>query len=291
MKINKFKKGVATLLLASTFAITPFAQEVVTEIFTPGIEAHANTTEANTESRKALNQALKDEVNSKKYAVEGGGTLTGAQLVQNGAILDSNYNRLTPKARQELITDMVQVAENEVAKTEKKQEDGNNISGDAITAQTQQTWIQEIQNHPGVGTRMLTDILQTVKPDFAAARYIFEPFAGPLNTLIALGVIMLMTFLTLTFVFDLSYINIALFQAAASKEGQEGFSLGSLISKEARTAVEDADGGKVPTWTYFKKRSIGLIVLGLCLLFFVQGEIYTIVGWLLDMLSGVLNLG
>lgn len=294
--VNKLKVGLLTALAATTFALAPVAEQVAGTVFEPTIEAHAvgETSTANKGSRKALNQVIKDKVNSKKYAVDGGGTLTGAQLVKDGDIIESNYNRLTAKARQNLITDMTQATTDAVAKTEKKQESGSRISGDAITAQTQQNWIQELQAHPGVGSRMLTDILQTVKPDYAGARYIIEPFAGPLNIAIAAVVIVLMTLLTLTFVIDLSFIYIPFFQAAASTEGggkDGGFAVGNLVSNEAKQAVKDADNGKAPAGTYFKKRFIGVALLGLCILFFAQGQVYVVTGWLLDLLSGILNLG
>lgn len=291
---RKIQAGLIAFITVGTLAIAPIVDTAVNTVFEPAITAYAvgEGSEVNSGSRKALNQAIKDKVNGNKYAVEGGGTLTGAQLVKDGDILETNYNRLTSKARQQLVTDMTQVTANEVAKTEKKQESGDNISQDAITQQTQQNWIQELQAHPGVGSRMLTDILQTIQPDYASARYIIEPFSGLFNTLIAVLVILLMTFLTLTFVLDLSYINISWFQAMASAEsGNGGFSASSLVSQEAKQAVQDADGGKVPTWTYFKKRLIGVGVLSLCLLFFVQAQVFQLVGFVLDLFSGILNLG
>lgn len=300
MSIKNLKVGLLGLIAVTTLGIAPTLDNAGLQVTAnaESITAYAadgDASEANKGSRDELNQKISEGVNQNKYAVEGGGTLTGAQLVEKGDIVESNYNRLTSKSRQQLVTDMVQTTTDEVAKTEKKQEQGETVGPSAITAQTQQNWIQEIQAHPGVGTRMLTDILQTVKPDYNSARYIFEPFAGPLNTLIALGVIVLMTLLTLTFVIDLSYIHIPFFQGMVDGGGnggggEGGFSVSSIVSKEAKDAVQN-DNGKSPAGAYFKKRAFGVIVLGFCILFFAQGQIFVIVGWILDIVSGILNIG
>ena len=68
-----------------------------------------------------------------------------------------------------------------------------------------------------------------------------------------------------------------------------------LISTEAQKAVEvshnDGQNGefKAAVGIYFKYRWKGLVILGICLLYLVQGQIWTFVAWIIDLLSGFLG--
>lgn len=309
MNVKNVKMGLASLFLATSLmgasgAVTSAVQ--APNLITTTQVVHAADTDgagaSNTASRQDLNGKIADAVNANKYEVSGGGTITGSQLVKDGDIIDSNYDKLTASGKQKLVQDMVQTSKNEVAKTEKKAEDGQTPGESAITDQTQQDWIQQLQSHPGVGTRMLTDILSTVKPDYNTARYILEPFAGPVNTIIAILVIVVMMGLTITFAIDLAYMYIPMFQAMADNGSGggsgsggggsgsgESFSVGGLVSKDAKDAIQN-ESGKNPAMQYFKSRIVGTIILGLCILFLAQGKIFVIVGWILDLVSGVLHI-
>lgn len=259
---------------------------------------HADDTQvANDASRKELNTSIRDNVNKNKYDVEGGGTITGSQLVKDGDIISVNYDKLTGSAKQKLVTDMVTTAKTEAKKTEdKQQKEGKEPSEGAISDQTVSDWIQQIQSNPGVGSKMLTQTLQDVKPDYNKASYIMQPFKGPINTLIAFVVIAVMLLLTLTFAIDLAYLYIPMFNAMASSENSESggaktMKPSSWVSREAQTAYEEASDGKNSAILYFKKRIIGCLMLGMCIMFFAQGQIFTIVGWIMDLVSGMLHLG
>lgn len=265
-----------------------------------GTEVHAEIDGdvANSASRKELNNAIRDEVNKNKYNVEGGGTITGSQLVKDGDIISINYDKLTGKSQQKLVNDMVQVAKNEAQKTEDKfQKEGTEPSEGAISDQTVSDWISEIQNNPGVGSKMLAQTLQDVKPDYNKASYIMQPFKGPINTLIAFVVIAVMLFLTLTFAIDLAFLYIPAFNAMAGddggtdKNGNKAFKPSSWVSREAKQAYSDTEQGGNSAWAYAKKRWVGCLMLGLCIMFFAQGEIFTIVGWIMDLVSGILRIG
>lgn len=295
---KKAKMSFVALASLGIVALSPVGGVVGNVFNEPVIALAANDDTAqgvNEASRKELNNRINEYCAKNKYPVDGGGTLSGSQLVSNGDIIESNYNRLTKKGKQQLVTDMTQAVTNAVDQTQKQQEEGKNLPSDAITEQTKQNWIQQLQSNPGVGSRMLTDILQQVKPDYAGARYIFEPFAGPINIAIAFVVIIVMSLLALTFAIDLAFMYIPFFQAVAGdgNGGGDGkFKVGNLVSNEAKHAVQSSNNGeKNPATVYFKSRLFGVILLGLCILFFAQGQVYTLVSWVLDLVSGFLNLG
>lgn len=81
--------------------------------------------------------------------------------------------------------------------------------------------------------------------------------------------------------------------------GNKKGGLSGVISKEAKAACKAADGGaggqggdgsyKAAVGIYFKYRWKGLVLLGICLLYLVQGQIYSFVGWIIDLFSGFLG--
>jgi hypothetical protein len=104
---------------------------------------------------------------------------------------------------------------------------------------------------------------------------------------------------------DIAFITIPAFQLAlgADGSGQGGSDnsnkMNRIISSEARKAVEAQGGGqggggqsgddKQALGIYFKKRWKGLVLLGICLLYLVQGQIYALVAWIINLMSGFLG--
>lgn len=225
---------------------------------------------------------------NKTYPKEGGGSYKYSELVDDGYV-NGNFTELTSKGKESLLTDMNTYAESAV------KENSN------ITNQTKTTWLTNLQQCNGVGTQLMNTILQNTKPDYATANRIYEPFSGIVGTCLALGAILIMAFLGITMVLDLSYIGIPAFRMMVGgddKGGKDGKP--KFISWEAVSAVTQAEGGnggsgqdgsgnKVAVGIYFKKRVIMLIVLGVCLLYLISGQIYTLVSWILDLVSGFLG--
>lgn len=315
-KANSFKRLLCGSALALSLFVgggTAYGQvthqslgQVVGNVTT--VTAHAdnlnNDTDAGSsqtvsdQSTKNLQDGVTNAVKNKKYPTQGGGYMNGSNVVHKGDIIDSNYDQLTDSGKQAVVGDMVANAKGQAKKTAAKQESGGSTSSGAVTDQTVTNWIQQIQDHPGVGAKMLTTTLQDVKPDYSSASYIIQPFKGPLNTAIAVIVILVMFGLTFTFAVDLAYLYIPLFNSSvdegsggSDQNGNKLMKPSSWVSRDARKAYEETDSdGKNPAISYFKKRFVGCIMLGLCILFFAQGKIFQIVGWILDLVSGVLHL-
>ena len=242
-------------------------------------------------AQERLRSSVDDEIANNKYVSESGDTIPGSQLVKNG-ITTSRFTELTSKEKQRLIDDMT----NAVSAQQSK--DVENDANNPVTDDTVTNWLQELQQQPGVGSKLLGNITTQIKPDYVTAQRIMEPFNGPLNTIIALGAILLMTMLTVTFVADLSYLNVPVFQSfivSSMKEGGGGGRYTNFfVGREALQAIEESENSsngkaKNPNGIYFKKRIIGLALLGICLLYLIQGQIFILVGMLMDLLGGFLE--
>lgn len=229
------------------------------------------------------------------YDKEGGGTLMGSELfVSNGTSYDldeDKFNQLTSSAQAELIEDIKRASESSV-------ENNADVSEDTV-----QSWFKELQSLDGVGSKLMSTILSNTKPDFVTANKIYEPFSGIVGTVLGILSILLMAFLGIVMVLDISYIALPPMRmfvgestGRGSKDGNPGGIKSNLISNDAVYAVkvaEESDGHdgskKQALGVYLKRRIPMLILLGVCLLYLVQGQIYTLVSWILDLVSGFLG--
>lgn len=165
-------------------------------------------------------------------------------------------------------------------------------------------WMTQIEQQDGIGSRLITTLMKNTKPDFATANQLYEPFSGVVGTALGVLAILLMAALALVMVLDLSYIAIPfvrnMLDGGSDGQGQGGGVKSKFVSWEAYNAVQQVEAGggasgqqggqnKTAIGIYFKQRVIMLLILGICLLYLVQGEIFTLVGYFMDLVSGFLG--
>lgn len=246
-------------------------------------------------------------VASNRYKMSSGGTIlyvslwnTGAAADQSADLFTSDFDGLTAGAKQDFLKDVFTVANAKV-----DSDDINGIVGvSAVTSETVTDMTNVMQQQTGMGASLLASLLQNTKPDYTTANRIYEPFSGVVGTILGIIAIVIMAALGITMALDLAYITIPAFQMAmgGSDEqgnGAKGKGIGGFISQEAKSAVKAADGGqggqsgdgsyKAAVGIYFKYRWKGLVLLGVCLLYLVQGQIYSFVAWFIDLFSGLLG--
>lgn len=259
------------------------------------LPAHA---EGDSKAQQNLSTEVHTVISSNSYEMEGGGTLKGSQLLvksENGLYdLDkTEYAKLNSKGRNALASDIVNATNDAVENGEKT----------GVTEETASNWLKHLQQNPGFGSKILQETLKNTGPDFVTANQIYQPFSGLISTILGLGAILIFAFLGLVIVCDIAYITIPPFRLVMGGDSDGGGGMGGggggakskLVSAQAVNAVqaEENSGGdgkqKSALGTYFKTRIVSLIVLGLCLVYLIQGQIYVLIGWLLDLLNGFLG--
>jgi hypothetical protein len=246
---------------------------------------------------KNLGKSVKSAVGSNSYSYSGGGNTTGNTLLQTDSstghmtIDESEFNKLSSSEQQRFLSDVVD-ASNTVA----------DKGTGGVDESTVQNWWKELQQKNGVGSKFMTVLLQDTKPDFVAANAIWKPFSGPVGVALGLGAVIIMSLIGIVIVADIAYIALPPVRIFAAEEG--GGNGGKknirsyLFSYEATNAVKIAENGggnggsgesKQALGIYFKRRVWMLIILGICLMYLVNGQIYTLVGWILDLVSGFLH--
>lgn len=253
-------------------------------------------TQTNSEiAKNALTTGVQAELQNNSYSTNGGGSYSGSDLfdsVSDGYDLnESKFNELTSSAQTQLVSDIAD------ASYKVKEED---TSGD-ITDDTINNWWKQLQTKKGAGSKFLNVILENTKPDFVTANQIYSPFSGIVGTVMGLIAVLGMGLLGIVLVADIFYIVLPPVQLLVPDEaqgtgrgGRRGVS--KIFSDDAiyavRVAQDSEDGGgnkKQALGVYFKRRVVMLIILGICLLYLVSGSIYTLVGMILDLVSGFIG--
>lgn len=268
-------------------------------VFASAMPANAK---GDSQAQQNLSTEVHTVISSKEYEMEGGGTLKGSQLLvksENGMydLEKSEYEKLNSKGRNALASDIVDATNDAV--------DNGDKTG--VTDETASNWLKHLQQNPGFGSKILQETLKNTGPDFVTANQIYQPFSGLISTLLGLGAILIFAVLGIVIVADIAYITIPPFRMITGGDdgggggggmhggGGGGGGKSKIVSTQAINAVqaEENSGGdgkqKSALGTYFKTRIMSLVVLGLCLVYLIQGQIYVLIGWILDLLNGFLG--
>ena len=241
-----------------------------------------------------LATSIYDSVSDNMYTASGGGNYKGSDIVDNDTgLVNDHYTELTSKSRQQLLNDMNKAADERVAKDK-----GEDPSSSTVTADTKNNWLVNLQKCDGVGSQLLTTVLANTKPDFVTANQIYQPFSGLVGTLLGLGAVLLFAAVAIVMVLDISYMAIPFIRTIGTDDSGSQ-KRPNWVSYEAYYAIQQAEGGegggntkgagKQALGIYLKKRIGMLVLLGICLLYLIQGQIFTFVGWVLDLVSGFIG--
>ena len=251
-----------------------------------------------------LSTKVQSVLSSKQYKAEGGGKISGSDLFTgwdydsgsavtgvgnntSGYTVDeSNFSKLTGAAQSEFVKDIAKESYNTVD------------SVDGVDEDTVENWWKDLQTRDGLGSKFLNVVLENTKPDFVSANRIYKPFSGLIGTVMGLIAVVGMGLLGVVLVADIFYIVIPPIRMLVSEnEDTKGgkFAKSKVFSADAIYAIKvaeegDGDGNKKQALgIYLGRRVPMLILLGICLLYLVSGNIYTLVGMILDLVSGFLG--
>jgi len=230
------------------------------------------------------------EVKDKKYKKTGGGTVTYGDLFTSDGLINENlFLQLTSKEQSNFVSD---VANRSMAAAHSSTNAG-------VTEETVEDWWKELQSIDGVGSKFMGTILENTKPDWVSANRIYKPFSGIVGTVLGLIAVVGMGFLGIVLVADIFYITIPpirMFVAAEGDKDGTKIPVSKIFSHDAMYAVqvsEDSKEGngspKQALGVYFTRRVPMLILLGICLMYLVQGQIYVLVSMVLDLVSGFIG--
>lgn len=250
------------------------------------------------ESQQAQNELqsyVKTEVAGNIYTLDGGGTITGNDLL----VLNDNtrqyeidgvrFSQLETDDQRQFISDITTSA-NYAA------DPANPSKSPIVTDQTVTNWFRALQDTPGVGSRMLSEMMGATAPDFIGAQQILSPFQKGLNIILGIIGVIIMLGLSFTILLDVAYMVVPFVRSAIgdgdSGSGDKGGKVKKVfsVSTDARNAMKKADSEDGSTSSallkYLWSRSFGLLVLGVLLVLLVNGSLFNLVGVVMDLTSG-----
>jgi hypothetical protein len=261
-----------------------------------------------------------NNLQSKTYPVKDGGyylysELIGSTLAGNEIVDENKFNQLTTGSKQKFLQDVFKCANAYAYATEKGGSSMSAITNGANSETVGQLYTY-LEGKDGMGSVLMASIMENTKPDFSSANKIYQPFSGVVGTILGLIAVVIMALLGITMALDIAYIVIPGVQlmldggegggthtggqpGMPGAGGGRGKGLSGLVSQAAKNAVQAAEGqgnqgqggegNKMAIGVYFKYRWLELVVLGICLLYLVSGNIYSFVAWILDLVSGFLG--
>lgn len=149
------------------------------------------------------------------------------------------------------------------------------------------------KNKGATDAELLTSLFANTKADLFTAMKWFSPFQGTVGLILGIGVIFIILLLIASTAFDLVYIGLPMARNVMDgKAEQSGKPRPFGVSTDAVRVVNDNEGDNKGTGgnmyvAYFKKRVVTYIILAICILYLVSGQLSNVIGWLLGQVSGI----
>lgn len=164
-----------------------------------------------------------------------------------------------------------------------------NIKDSGISTMASNKIYNFIESQDESTASLVRQLSNDVNADFAEAYMMFKPFSGALGIVLGVFAIAIFVTLTLMVLVDLSYIVIPIIRDFLTQpQGKPKF-----VSNEAWYAVKEVDGenhsNKNVLTVYLKKKTMQFVALSICILYLLSGQIYILIGNLMDMFRGMLG--
>lgn len=133
-------------------------------------------------------------------------------------------------------------------------------------------------------------LMDSTSADLYTAMNIVDPFLQFMRVVFGLGAIVIVLLLATSTIIDLCYIGLPMARGD-EKDGKPGLPFVSWDAESVVKEVESSlggDGGYKNAYViYFKRRAFTYIILAICLLYLVAGELGGVISWFLNLASGL----
>lgn len=172
------------------------------------------------------------------------------------------------------------------------------LQDSTVSEQTQQSIIDQMQaTSPDVARLLIPMVMDSTSADLYTAMKWLAPILPFVRILFGVGAILISLFLVGSTILDIIYIGLPFFRERISsgKDGGGGGGKPGMITMDAYSVVQEVEssiggngGYKNAYLLYFKRRAFSYILIGFCLLYLVVGELGGLIGWIMQIGTGVL---
>ncbi len=170
----------------------------------------------------------------------------------------------------------------------------DSLKDSSISADTQSDIMNRIQeSDPDVSAIMLPMVFDNTKADIFTAYKWLAPFLGVVRVIFGLGSIVIILFVIASTIMDLVYIGLPMWREAQAEKNGGSTKKPFGVSWEALSTVQEVEKNigeyKNAYLMYLKRRAITYVVLSIAILWLIAGEMSGLIGWVLNLASGVVE--
>lgn len=214
-----------------------------------------------------------------KYPKTGGGFIAYTDMFDHdalGFIVETNFTKLTDKGKTDFLFDAYTRALETI-------ENEENVSDDTV-----ETWAENVQLIPSVGTKMMVALLSDIKPNFVRGAQILRPFNGVVGTGLAILSIVIISCFGLDVLWQIAFMNISFFQGMMLQWQNEKTSRPWGVSALTIAAVKHSESGEHSATGFFlRKRWWELLLMVIGLSYLISGNIWRLMSSILDLVQNV----
>lgn len=167
----------------------------------------------------------------------------------------------------------------------------NALTNSQVSSETQQYIFDAITGeNPDASVILIPMLMDSTKADIYTAMRIVDPFLSFMRVVFGLGAIVIVLLLTASTIIDMCYIGLPM----ARGEGDKGSKIpfvswdAEAVVKEVESSIGGGDGKYKNAYVlYFKRRVLTYIILAVCLLYLIAGELGGVISWFLNLASGL----
>lgn len=164
-----------------------------------------------------------------------------------------------------------------------------------VSQQTQQNVVDTMSTIDDDVSRMLIPLVfDSTKADIFTAMAWIAPFLPIIRAVFGLGAILIILLLVGSTIVDLAFIGLPIARESMQNKGEQKGGKIPLVSmdavsvvKETESGVDSSGGYKNVYVLYFKRRILTYLILAICILYLVVGELGGLIAWLLTLGSGL----
>lgn len=172
------------------------------------------------------------------------------------------------------------------------------LQSSGMSEQGQQAIINSMQDgNSQIKAQLIPILMSSTSADIYTAMKWAEPFMPIVRILLGFGAIIVTILLVLSTVFDLVFIGLPLARESVMNndngKGKPSFISADAYSviKETESSTDSSGGYKNAYIVYFKRRAITYVILSVCLLYLVAGEMSVLISWLMGLAEGIVSTG
>ncbi len=172
----------------------------------------------------------------------------------------------------------------------------NELRASTVSDQTQQNMFEQLSSFDkDISALLVPLVFDGVNADlFTAFRWVY-PFLQVVRLAFGIGAIMIVLLLIASTILDLAYIGLPFAREYGGKDGKPSFkppgvSYDALKTvRDTESSLDSSGGYKNAYITYFSRRAMTYVILSVCLLYLVAGELGGLIAWIMGLASGIVG--